>query len=41
MSSAPHVATLAGIAIVVLTVGFNLVGDAVRDHLDPRMRNDA
>ncbi|MGW3471878.1 ABC transporter permease [Saccharopolyspora sp. NPDC000995] len=41
MLSAPHVATLAGLAIVILTVGFNLVGDAVRDHLDPRTRNKA
>ncbi|PKW18418.1 peptide/nickel transport system permease protein [Saccharopolyspora spinosa] len=39
--SAPHVATLAGLAIVTLTVGFNLVGDAVRDHLDPRVRNNS
>lgn len=41
MLTAPHVATIAGLAIVILTVGFNLVGDAVRDHLDPRMRNNA
>lgn len=38
MGTAPHVATLSGLAIVILTVGFNLIGDALRDHLDPRMR---
>lgn len=40
MLSSPHVATIAGLAIVILTVGFNLVGDAVRDHLDPRVRTN-
>ncbi len=35
---APHVATLPGVAIFVLVTGFNLIGDAVRDALDPRAR---
>ncbi|MBI4277000.1 MAG: ABC transporter permease [Armatimonadetes bacterium] len=35
---APHVATVPGIAIVVAMLGFNLLGDALRDALDPRMR---
>lgn len=34
--AAPHVATLPGIAIVLLAVGFNLAGDALRDKFDPR-----
>lgn len=38
MVTAPHVATLSGIAIVILAVGFNLAGDALRDRLDPRSR---
>ncbi|GII92127.1 ABC transporter permease [Sinosporangium siamense] len=36
--TAPHVATIPGLAIVVLAVGFNLLGDGVRDRLDPRAR---
>lgn len=35
---APHVATIPGIAITLLVVGFNLVGDSLRDALDPRTR---
>jgi len=35
---APHVATLPGIAIILLVVAFNLVGDSLRDSLDPRTR---
>lgn len=38
MTSAPHVATLSGLAIVILAIGFNLIGDAVRDRLDPNMQ---
>lgn len=41
MVTAPHVATLSGIAIVILAVGFNLAGDALRDRLDPRSRISA
>lgn len=36
---APHIATLPGIAIFILVSGFNLVGDALRDALDPRSRH--
>ncbi|MEO3763010.1 ABC transporter permease [Streptomyces sp. B5E4] len=36
--TSPHVATLPGLAVVVLAVGFNLLGDGVRDRLDPRSR---
>jgi len=35
---APHASTLPGIAIFLLVIGFNLVGDALRDALDPRTR---
>ena len=34
----PHVSTLSGIAIIVLATGFNILGDGLRDLLDPRMR---
>jgi peptide/nickel transport system permease protein len=35
---APHVATIPGLAIMVAVLGFNLVGDGLRDALDPRLR---
>ncbi|RGE23149.1 ABC transporter permease [Leucobacter sp. wl10] len=41
MVTSPHVATLSGIAIVILAVGFNLAGDALRDKFDPRTRISA
>jgi peptide/nickel transport system permease protein len=37
LAVAPHVATFPGIAIVLVVLGFNLVGDALRDALDPRL----
>ena len=37
--SAPHIATLPGIAIMVTVLGFNLLGDGLRDSLDPRLRD--
>lgn len=36
LAVAPHVATFPGMAIVLVVLGFNLVGDALRDALDPR-----
>lgn len=33
---APHIATAPGIAIFLLVMAFNLVGDALRDALDPK-----
>jgi peptide/nickel transport system permease protein len=36
LAVAPHVATFPGIAIVLVVLGFNLLGDALRDALDPR-----
>ena len=35
---APHVSTLPGVAIVLLVTSANLVGDSLRDALDPRTR---
>lgn len=35
--SAPHLTMYPGIAIVLVVMGFNLLGDALRDALDPRM----
>ncbi len=35
---APWVATIPGLAIFVAVMGFNLMGDALRDALDPRLR---
>jgi peptide/nickel transport system permease protein len=38
---APHVATMPGLAIVFTILGFNLLGDGLRDALDPRLRGAA
>ena len=38
LATAGHVATIPGLAIVFLAVGFNLLGDGIRDLLDPRAR---
>jgi peptide/nickel transport system permease protein len=38
---APHVATVPGLAIMLAVLAFNLVGDGLRDALDPRMRGSA
>jgi len=35
---APHVSTLPGLAIFLMVTGFNLMGDSLRDALDPRTR---
>lgn len=35
---APHVATFPGAAIALAVLGFNLLGDGLRDALDPRLR---
>lgn len=40
LATAAHVCTLPGLAIVLLAVGFNMIGDAARDMLDPRFRRD-
>lgn len=38
MLQAWWIATFPGIAIMLTVLGFNLVGDALRDLLDPRLR---
>ncbi|MGE0241394.1 MAG: ABC transporter permease [Parvibaculaceae bacterium] len=35
---APHIAALSGLAITVLVMAFNLLGDSLRDSLDPKTR---
>lgn len=36
ITSAPHIATIPGVAIALAVLGFNLLGDALRDVYDPR-----
>nr|WP_246187627.1 nickel transporter permease [Ornithinibacillus caprae] len=36
--SAPHVAFFPGIAIVLVVLAFNILGDGLRDALDPKMK---
>ena len=36
--AAPHVAAFPGLAIFAAVLGFNLLGDGLRDALDPRMK---
>ena len=38
MITAPHVATVPGLAIMLVVLGFNVLGDGLRDSLDPRLR---
>lgn len=35
---APHIATFPGLAIALAVLGFNLLGDGLRDALDPKLR---
>ncbi len=37
--TAPHVAMVPGLAIMLVVMGFNLFGDGLRDSLDPRLRD--
>lgn len=34
----PHIATFPGLAIMLAVLGFNLLGDGLRDALDPRLK---
>ena len=36
---APWIALSPGVAIAMIVLGLNLLGDGLRDALDPRMRN--
>lgn len=38
LGTAPHIATFSGIAIIITVLGFNLLGDGIRDVLDPKMK---
>ena len=38
VSIAPHTALVPGLAIVFMVLGLNLLGDGIRDWLDPRIR---
>jgi ABC-type dipeptide/oligopeptide/nickel transport system permease subunit len=38
LSHAPHVATFPGLAILLAVLSFNLLGDGLRDALDPRFK---
>lgn len=38
LRSAPHIATYPGIAILFAVMGFNFLGDGLRDALDPRLK---
>ena len=38
ISFAPHLAIFPGLAIVLTVLGLNLMGDGLRDYLDPRLR---
>ncbi len=39
--NAPHEATLPGIVIFMLVIGINLLGDGLRDVIDPRLKSGA
>ncbi|MBY6141448.1 ABC transporter permease [Leisingera daeponensis] len=38
VSFAPHLALVPGMAIILTVLGLNLLGDGLRDHLDPKLR---
>lgn len=38
LRSAPHIATISGLFILITVVGFNILGDGIRDVLDPKMK---
>lgn len=39
MRTAPHFMTFPGLAIVLSALSFNVIGDGLRDALDPRLKN--
>ena len=39
LRQAPHLSIFPGIAIMISVLGFNLLGDGLRDLMDPRMKN--
>ncbi len=38
LQTAPHLAIIPGIAIIISVLGFNLIGDGLREALDPKLR---
>jgi peptide/nickel transport system permease protein len=38
MRNAPWITTFPGLAILLTALGFNLLGDGLRDALDPRLK---
>jgi ABC-type dipeptide/oligopeptide/nickel transport system permease subunit len=38
IESAPWLVTLPGLCILVVVLGFNLMGDGLRDALDPKLK---
>jgi hypothetical protein len=36
--NAPYLAIFPGVAIVISVLGFNLIGDGLREALDPKLR---
>ncbi len=38
LMSAPWVATFSGLAILITILGFNMLGDGIRDMVDPKLR---
>ena len=38
LNTAPHIATYSGLFILLTVLGFNLLGDGIRDVLDPKMK---
>ena len=38
LQTAPHLALIPGVAIVISVLGFNLIGDGLREALDPKFR---
>lgn len=36
---APHITTFTGLSIMLVVLGFNLLGDGLRDALDPRLKD--
>lgn len=38
LTTAPHIATMSGLFILITVLGFNLFGDGIRDVLDPKMK---
>ena len=41
LRSAPHIVLFPGIAIMIAVLSFNLLGDGLRDVLDPRLKKEA